>query len=250
MIYESSSNMPLASVQRYYECEWAEDFAADQKARVAIQMGNIQLLQTALNEGAKINHPTHPLLVEAAKREKFTLATFLVEKGADVNFPNPQGVTPLYAAAETGDTQLLEFLRDVGADVDCRGPENTTPLMTAAFHSHFRAMELLVEYGADVNAKSKDGISTFAYSRFGKAAWDRQARRSMISTQAQFRRKLISYGEYHNLVQDDFETLKSFTEDYGRIQELLGKCGAIDCRSKCKLLVFPKPELSFALNPT
>jgi hypothetical protein len=71
MTYESSSNMPLASLQRYYECKWADDFPPNKKAHVAIQMANVTLLQAALREGATINHPTRPLIAALTTRAAY-----------------------------------------------------------------------------------------------------------------------------------------------------------------------------------
>lgn len=54
--------------------------------------------------------------VAAGTEEKERIVRLLITAGADVNQPDGQGVTPLRAAREAGDTVLSQILRQAGAD--------------------------------------------------------------------------------------------------------------------------------------
>jgi uncharacterized protein len=49
--------------------------------------------------------------------ERLQVVTLFVGLGNDVNQPDDYGITPLMAAANGGDTQLIQYLVDVGADL-------------------------------------------------------------------------------------------------------------------------------------
>lgn len=78
-------------------------------------------------------------------------AVWAKELGADVNFLDGCGFTPIFdhAAAARGDVQLLI---DLGAKTDIIMYDGTTPLHEAAVHGRINAMKVLLENGAKVDA--------------------------------------------------------------------------------------------------
>ena len=75
------------------------------------------------------------------------------EQGADINFKDHYGKTPVFnhASAWNGDVRLL---LDLGADIDVADDFGTTPLHLAAMYGREDAVRALLDAGADVNVKS------------------------------------------------------------------------------------------------
>ncbi len=75
------------------------------------------------------------------------------EQGADVNFKDYYGQTPIFnhASAWNGDVQLLI---DLGANVNLAKYDGTTPLHLAAMYGRSEAVKALLNAGVDVNIKS------------------------------------------------------------------------------------------------
>ncbi|MDR2635512.1 MAG: ankyrin repeat domain-containing protein, partial [Campylobacteraceae bacterium] len=85
----------------------------------------------------------------------------LVDKGADVDYKNPDGETPLFYAIKNNSYELVKLLIENGADVNhtarvtnnCDDDTNSqTPFIAAAIaKSDIEILKLLVKNGADIN---------------------------------------------------------------------------------------------------
>lgn len=82
-----------------------------------------------------------------------------LQKGADVNARNKDGLTPLIAAADKGHLEVVKFLVEKGADVNAKDNNGRTPLIAAAPLGYLEMVKFLVDKGADVNAKNNNGIT-------------------------------------------------------------------------------------------
>ena len=110
------------------------------------------------------------------------LCQFLVERGADVNYPLPDtGETPLHAALCTSRpvfNLILKILLANGADPnrktlpnaetggfmrDCR-TKAETPLHRAAAFANEEAVQLLLDFGAVVDVKDQNGDSPLGWA--------------------------------------------------------------------------------------
>jgi uncharacterized protein len=69
--------------------------------------------------------------------------------------PGDQGAALIPAAGKNDLTQVQSLL-EKGADVNAKDNDGMTALMGTSFEAHFDVAKLLVEKGADVNIKSKD----------------------------------------------------------------------------------------------
>ncbi len=87
----------------------------------------------------------------------------LLEKGADPNVRNEEGLTPLHIAAQKGQGKVADLLLSYGADVNARDYDGWTPLHWAVFWGKTEVVKVLLSHGADVNAKTKRDYSTFVY---------------------------------------------------------------------------------------
>ena len=70
-------------------------------------------------------------------------AALLIENGAEVNAKNKINLTPLHAAALSGDRGTVALLVDKGADVKARSKDGLTPLQMAEQKNHTDVIELL-----------------------------------------------------------------------------------------------------------
>ncbi len=109
---------------------------------LAAFFGTEEAIGALLEAGAELDAPSRntmrvtPLHAAAASRHVAICRT-LVERGADVNAVQRAGFTPLMAAAENGDGELVELLLAAGADATRRADDGRTAadLARAAGHA-------------------------------------------------------------------------------------------------------------------
>jgi quinoprotein dehydrogenase-associated probable ABC transporter substrate-binding protein len=117
-------------------------------------------LERWLAEGADLSQElSNAIDANAADRVKF-----LVEKGADVNKPDPQGWTPLLNAARQRKDNIIKLLVELGADVNKADSSGLTPLIAAAMRDHVPSIEVLLENGADIEEPGPQGFRPLALS--------------------------------------------------------------------------------------
>ena len=78
----------------------------------------------------------------------------LIEQGADVNYVDRYGVTPLAYAADVGDLEMTEYLLSKGARHDA-GTER--PLIIAAGMGRLNIVEFYLENGIPIDTVSAKG---------------------------------------------------------------------------------------------
>jgi ankyrin repeat protein len=79
----------------------------------------------------------------------------LLELGADPDATDRTGKTRLVECGDGAENAAL--LLEYGADINKPTPQGLTPLMRAAFNKCDRVLQVLVERGADPSLKNKDG---------------------------------------------------------------------------------------------
>jgi thioredoxin-like negative regulator of GroEL len=103
-------------------------------------------------------------LIEAAKNGDTAQVKALLDKGADVNARDKDGLTALMWAAAGGRTDIVKALLDKGADVNAKTSYGYTALMWAAAGGHTDIVKALLDKGADVNAKDSDGYTALMWA--------------------------------------------------------------------------------------
>jgi len=112
-------------------------------------------------------------LIAACLTNDFEKVKILVNKGADVNFFNKDGYTPLiYSINKESDIKIVNFLINNGADVNFQ--DNTTqgwtPLLLSGFYSsiielndveYYNILKLLIDSNANWNIKGRTVKITF-----------------------------------------------------------------------------------------
>lgn len=79
--------------------------------------------------------------------------SLLLQNGADVEFTDGKGVTPLMAAVNAGNENIVRTLLDNGADPE-KSVGKLAPLSLAAKKGHYRVVKVLLEKGAEVEKKT------------------------------------------------------------------------------------------------
>ena len=122
---------------------------------------NAAMVNMLLKHGAKLdvaNSENLTAFAIAAQNAKIQAAQALVAAGADVNAPIAKGgYTPLMLVALAGSNELASWLIERGAQVNARNPGGVTALMIAAASNHPGTVSLLLKAGADASARSEDG---------------------------------------------------------------------------------------------
>jgi ankyrin repeat protein len=117
------------SVDGFTPLHLAAFFGQAETARVLIQAG---APVNAVSRNAMKVMPLHS--AAAARRDE--VARMLIEARADVNATQEGGYTPLHAAAQNGDVELIDLLLDRGARLDARTAKGETPADLADAANH------------------------------------------------------------------------------------------------------------------
>nr|XP_046234667.1 protein phosphatase 1 regulatory subunit 12A isoform X5 [Scatophagus argus] len=126
----------------------------------ACSSGDTEEVLRLLDRGADINYANVDGLTalhQACIDDNVDMVTFLVEHGAGVNQPDNEGWIPLHAAASCGYLDIAEYLISQGANVGVVNSEGETPLDIA----EEEAMEELLlneinRQGVDIEAARKE----------------------------------------------------------------------------------------------
>ena len=101
--------------------------------------------------------------IRSKSANKLDVIDALIAGGAELNSKKTIR-TPLMAAIENDDPDMIEALVKRGAEVNARGPSDTTPLMLAAIGGTPRVIQALLDAGADVNLRDKEGRTALAFA--------------------------------------------------------------------------------------
>lgn len=137
--------------------------AAEQTLPGLVQARQFDQAMALVNAGADVNRPSPDgttALHWAAYYGELDLAQRLLRAEADPDTRNDYGSTPLGEAATKGDLNMIELLLAAGANVESANPEGQTALMAVARTGNVEAARLLLEHGADVNAVENWGGQT------------------------------------------------------------------------------------------
>lgn len=125
------------------------------------RIGDYLEVDRYLNKGADVNcrdkDGLTPLIWTAIQGHE-EVARLLLERGGDVEAKNRNGDTALMWASLMGHRGVVELLLDHGANADLGEPNSgVTALMAAAAKGHADVAQVLVEKGAAVDATDRNG---------------------------------------------------------------------------------------------
>jgi hypothetical protein len=98
-----------------------------------------------------------------AQRRDLLWIRFLLQRGADPNIRNKQGLTPLQVATTLGFTEGVEALIKGGADVNVGDQTGETPLIAAVHQRNHELARVLLAEGADPEHNDNSGRSARQY---------------------------------------------------------------------------------------
>jgi ankyrin repeat protein len=132
----------------------------------AIYTGDLKDVCALVDAGADVNLTTEserwPPLLQACCLGKTDIATFLIDKGANVNWKDHshhEQRTPLALAIQYNNVELARYLLKNGADPNQTTEDENTPLLFATTWNSYEMVPILLEAGANVNQGDYDGFT-------------------------------------------------------------------------------------------
>jgi ankyrin repeat protein len=141
--------------------------AADSRLADAAEKSDRAAIRTLLEKHADVNASQADGMTAlhwAAYHDDLDAAKSLAESNADVKAANRYGVTPLSLSCQNGNTSITELLLERGADPNTTLRGGETVLMTAARTGKPGPVSLLLKCGADVNAKERRGQTALMWA--------------------------------------------------------------------------------------
>ncbi|KAI0163271.1 heterokaryon incompatibility protein-domain-containing protein [Pestalotiopsis sp. NC0098] len=121
---------------------------------------NNETIRHLLNSSIKISQD----LSLAARDGNADSIWKLLEKGADINMIDPNGVTPLGWAAASGQKDMVEFLLGLSANIETG---HQSPLSLAVEHGHKDIVQLLLDRDANIESSDRYGRTPLSLSASG-----------------------------------------------------------------------------------
>uniref|UniRef100_A0A4W2F5N3 E3 ubiquitin-protein ligase HACE1 n=2 Tax=Pecora TaxID=35500 RepID=A0A4W2F5N3_BOBOX len=134
---------------------------------IAANCGSVECLVLLLKKGANPNYQDisgcTPLHLAARNGQKKCMSK-LLEYSADVNICNNEGLTAIHWLAVNGRTELLHDLVQHVSDVDVEDAMGQTALHVACQNGHKTTVQCLLDSGADINRPNVSGATPLYFA--------------------------------------------------------------------------------------
>uniref|UniRef100_A0A8D0UMB8 E3 ubiquitin-protein ligase HACE1 n=1 Tax=Sus scrofa TaxID=9823 RepID=A0A8D0UMB8_PIG len=134
---------------------------------IAANCGSVECLVLLLKKGANPNYQDisgcTPLHLAARNGQKKCMSK-LLEYCADVNICNNEGLTAIHWLAVNGRTELLHDLVQHVSDVDVEDAMGQTALHVACQNGHKTTVQCLLDSGADINRPNVSGATPLYFA--------------------------------------------------------------------------------------
>ena len=141
--------------------------AADSSLADAAERQDWTTVSQLLEKGANVNAAQADGMTAlhwAAWHDNLDAARLLIRGGASAKAANRYGVTPLSLAATNGNADMATLLLEAGADANDAVRGGETVLMTAARTGKLECVQALLARGAEVNAKERRGQTALMWA--------------------------------------------------------------------------------------
>uniref|UniRef100_A0A8B9WIV9 E3 ubiquitin-protein ligase HACE1 n=1 Tax=Bos mutus grunniens TaxID=30521 RepID=A0A8B9WIV9_BOSMU len=144
---------------------------------IAANCGSVECLVLLLKKGANPNYQDisgcTPLHLAARNGQKKCMSK-LLEYSADVNICNNEGLTAIHWLAVNGRTELLHDLVQHVSDVDVEDAMGQTALHVACQNGHKTTVQCLLDSGADINRPNVSGATPLYFACSISSNYDAQ----------------------------------------------------------------------------
>lgn len=138
----------------------------------ACSNNNIDIVKILINSGANVNigikYANTPIHVAAKYATDPQIFDMLFFHGADIEFRDQNGKTPLISACASKNYNGVSRLISYGCDLDTQDNEGHTALMIASRNGCLKIVELLVDNECDINMRSPDGYTALDFAKMYK----------------------------------------------------------------------------------
>ena len=129
--------------------------------------GTVEELKKIIEENKSlVNAPNNagfsPLII-ATYSSNLQVAKYLLNIVEDINFQSPEG-TVLMAAIMRNNIEMVHLLLDKKANVEITNDNGVTPVMLALQFKNKEIIKLLINHNANKAAIDKEGKTTFEYA--------------------------------------------------------------------------------------
>jgi ankyrin repeat protein len=127
----------------------------------------ISKIEEYINYGAELNYKDSngdTPLIWASVRGHMNVIELLLSKGANLHDKDNDGNSPIIAASQYGHKEVVELLLSKGADPNNKNIIGDSPIIRASRRGNVDIVELLLSKGADPNDKDNDGNSPIIWA--------------------------------------------------------------------------------------
>lgn len=162
---KSSNGLERRWKQRYYQMPLFVD------SITALEKGDRNLLTELLRKKNLINKKaiySDLLHLSVGYFDDFEMLSYLLKSGANINYQNKRGYTPLMIAIDAqGRAKLVEFLLLNGADPNVINKDDLTALHIASYFGNKDVVNLLIKYGANLEIEDDNGLRALHQACYG-----------------------------------------------------------------------------------
>lgn len=132
---------------------------------------SVEFVRTFINNVGNVDiedDDGNTLLMHAVANKHQSMIAMLLAEGANPNFKNKLGFTPMHLAASNGDNKAMHYLTIAGGNPNLRDNDGNTPFMYAAMMCNKETNKLMIDMGGDVSMVNKlnknKNILDYAYN--------------------------------------------------------------------------------------
>ena len=123
-------------------------------------------IENLLDEGADIEYSDKygdTPLIKSIKKCCYGISEFLIERGADINHSDNANQSPLFYASMNSNCKVAKLLLDKGADIETVASGGVTAIFPALYNANKEMFLLFLYRGANIHHKSDKGLDIVDY---------------------------------------------------------------------------------------